>query len=273
LPIFKIREIIYNLMDCEIIPPFGRQGNKYAMRREIIPRIPEHTTYVEPFCGSGAIFFSKPKAERNVLNDLDIKVIERLNLIKQCPTNPELYPKIERTLDAFREYFINHGDSLADKLVVAKIETACGFCNKLVRDPSKIYKTVYPTKLIKNLSKYQQKLTNVELKTEDYPEIIRQYDSEDTFFFLDPPYESKCVTVLGCGYKDTNDFERLAGVLSTIRGKFLMTINDSERMRTLFAKYNIHACEVENKWRENGKHRDCKVPTKHKRRELIITNY
>ena len=60
-----------NIID-DLKPPFCRQGNKYRLRNIIIPMFPQHTIYVEPFAGSSAIFFNKPKLEKNVLNDLAV---------------------------------------------------------------------------------------------------------------------------------------------------------------------------------------------------------
>jgi len=33
----------------DLKPPFCRQGNKYPLRKHIIPLFPNHTIYVEPF--------------------------------------------------------------------------------------------------------------------------------------------------------------------------------------------------------------------------------
>jgi DNA adenine methylase len=258
-----------NKMNTEITPPFARQGNKWKMRKDIVPFIPPHNTYVEPFCGSGAIFFSKPKAETNVLNDIDKKVIERLNLLKECPTNPEEYPQIDKTVEAYKEFFDTAGYTLPERLVLAKIQTGCGFCNRIVYQSKDIYHANTAKKLIDNLGKYQDRLNEVALTTDDYPDVVSRYDSEDTFFFIDPPYESDLKTTRGFGYEDTNDFERLATVLSTIRGKFMMTINDSPRMRTMFSKYHIKEVDVLRGWSATKTAKQ----DNYKRKELIITNY
>ena len=52
-----------------IKPPFNRQGNKYPIIDKLLQYIPPHHIYVEPFLGSGPLFFNKMKAEYNILND------------------------------------------------------------------------------------------------------------------------------------------------------------------------------------------------------------
>lgn len=48
-----------------------RQGNKKKLSKEIVSFFPEHKVYVEYFFGAGGLFFNKPKAHINILNDLD----------------------------------------------------------------------------------------------------------------------------------------------------------------------------------------------------------
>ena len=40
-------------------------GSKWGMAAEIIGMMPPHRSYVEPFFGSGAVFFNKPKSPRS----------------------------------------------------------------------------------------------------------------------------------------------------------------------------------------------------------------
>lgn len=252
--------------DAELRPPFCRQGNKYNLRDKILPLIPPHSTYVELFAGSGAIFFAKPKAELNVLNDLDKKVISKYNLIKKAPTNPEVYPKIKKSLEAYKHFFDHHGNAVADRLVAERIASCNGYSGTPIDNSSMIYKTSYPNMLIKMMGEYQDKLDGVRLDTKDYAKIVKKYDSPETFFFIDPPYEN---TSKSFGYAEDQgfDFERLEQVLSTIKGKFLMTINDSPRIRKLFAKFHIKKVNVKNVWFNN-------VTSKRRvREELFITNY
>lgn len=51
-----------------------RLGNKRRIAHRLLPHFPDHRLYVEPFFGAGGMFFNKPKAERNLLADLDEEV-------------------------------------------------------------------------------------------------------------------------------------------------------------------------------------------------------
>ena len=57
-----------------------RLGNKQAIAHKIIPYFPPHKIYIEPFFGAGGMFFNKPKAKYNIVNDLDSDVF---NLFQQ----------------------------------------------------------------------------------------------------------------------------------------------------------------------------------------------
>ena len=59
-------------------PPISYYGGKQRMASKIIPLIPPHTVYVEPFAGGAAILFNKPWPSvtnrdhyREIINDTD----------------------------------------------------------------------------------------------------------------------------------------------------------------------------------------------------------
>jgi len=51
-----------------------RLGNKQAVAAKIIQYFPPHDIYIEPFFGAGGMFFKKPRAKHNFLNDNDDEV-------------------------------------------------------------------------------------------------------------------------------------------------------------------------------------------------------
>ena len=60
-------------------------GAKNRLANWICSFIPDHEVYCEPFFGSGAVFFNKPKAKIETVNDLDGKVINYFRVIREHP--------------------------------------------------------------------------------------------------------------------------------------------------------------------------------------------
>jgi len=51
--------------------PIKRVGGKSVLTKTLLNLIPPHQVYIEPFFGSGSLFFAKEQAKLEVINDLD----------------------------------------------------------------------------------------------------------------------------------------------------------------------------------------------------------
>lgn len=58
-----------------------RLGNKSKIAKEIQKYFPPHKIYIEPFFGAGGMFFNKPKAKYNIVNDLDSDVFNLFQVV------------------------------------------------------------------------------------------------------------------------------------------------------------------------------------------------
>lgn len=58
-----------------------RLGNKAKIAKEIQKYFPSHKIYIEPFFGAGGMFFNKPKAKYNIVNDLDSDVFNLFQVV------------------------------------------------------------------------------------------------------------------------------------------------------------------------------------------------
>lgn len=234
---------------------------------------PSHKVYVEPFFGGGAVFFGKTPSEVEVVNDLDSKLIEDYRRILKAPVDPKAYTilKSEKKQNDFLDL---PGKSIADRVYESILRRCNGFGGTYVKKsgvytddrPHRLYKVTTHEAKIKNMGEYKKRLGNATLLTQDYRKVIQKYDSDETFFFLDPPYEMS----EGIGYakgSEDFDFERLADTLRGIKGSFLMTINDSPSIRKAFHGFKLRPYIVK------GHHSVTSGVGSKDRPELFISNY
>ena len=71
-------------------------GGKRKLADTILPIFPEHSCYVEPFCGAAALYFLKPPSEVEVLNDINGELINLYRVVKHHLE--ELYKQFKWTL-------------------------------------------------------------------------------------------------------------------------------------------------------------------------------
>ena len=67
--------------------PLPYTGNKSCIVNTILSVMPKHTVYIEPCMGSAEVFFRKPKAEREILNDYNGDLV---NLFRTIQSNKKL---------------------------------------------------------------------------------------------------------------------------------------------------------------------------------------
>ena len=63
-------------------PPLTYYGGKQMLSKIIIPLIPKHNLYCEPFFGGGAIFFAKEPSNVEVINDTNGELINFYKVVK-----------------------------------------------------------------------------------------------------------------------------------------------------------------------------------------------
>lgn len=259
-------------------PIFGRVGSKFSLIEEILKVIPPHTTYVEAFIGGGSIFWNKSPAKKSVINDLDKELVDAYRNLKSAPLSQlQQLDYLDKPADenndgyktpAYKKIIaelVSNLDKINSKSPEAKkllkyFKIIRGTFNQLGK--GKIYKNIDFKPYIAKLDEYKRLIKDTTITNKDYIDVIKEYDSPDTFFFLDPPYENSDTL-----YKnDTINYEEMRDVLKSIKGKFLLTINDSPNIVNIFKKFNQKKVSVTNT--SNNTYFETK-----RRKELFITNY
>ena len=78
------------------------------------------------------------------------------------------------------------------------------------------------------------RLLDTDIQNKDYSEIIDIYDSSNTFFMMDPPYDVKEINKYYRGNCKEFDHEQLRDKVNSIKGKWLLRYNDNEYIRELY---------------------------------------
>lgn len=250
-----------------MIGPLPYVGGKCRLAPRLVPLLPPHTTYVEPFAGGAQVFFHKGRSKVEVLNDLNSEVI---NFFRVCQHHhDELVRYLTFAVASRRLYQLYQRQ---DPATLTDVQRAARFLylqknsfGGKVTDQNFHVVVVKPSnynleRLPEVIAAAAQRLARVQLECAAYDEVIARFDRETTFFYCDPPYVG--VKLYKFNFAD-KDFELLARRLGDIRGKFLLSINDHPVARRAFARFTVREVEFPYTLARA-------VPTV---RELIVANY
>jgi len=233
--------------------PIGRTGGKSRLKNQLIPLFPkDYDTFVEPFVGAGSIFYSTPRVANEIINDLDTDMY----IIHSGLQQDSKYINDNIIRDFSQAEFDKAKNNKDILSVIYKYKASFltqGKCfNKLERNGMKI-----------DFTPFQERLKGVTILNKDFCNIIKEYDSPTTFFYLDPPYITKVK------YYDNNATpENIYKSLQGLKGKFMLSYNDNPNIRKIFNEYNIIELKTNYQSAVINKHSG-----NMKRTELVITNY
>lgn len=235
-------------------PPAPYFGGKRLLAKRIVERINSisHTLYAEPFVGMGGVFLrrnSRPKTE--VINDRSKDVAGLFRILQRhYPQFMDVLKWQLTTRADFERLNETNADTLTDLERAARFlylqRTAFG--GKISGRSFGITRTgparfdLY--KLAGLLEEVHERLSGVVIECLPYADFIRRYDRDGALFYLDPPYWD-CESDYGAGMFSRDDFGRLAETLSTLKGRFIMSINDKPGVREVFARFNAEPVEVQ----------------------------
>ncbi len=178
-------------------------GSKWSSAKWIISYFPEgyeKMTYLEPYFGSGAVFFNKNRSAIETINDIDGRVV---NLFKQIRERPEeLARLIEFTpwaRDEYRQSYIKSENPLEDarlfmvrcwQAIGTKTSDITGWSNNIKPGDSGISRWHKLNESILQVAKRlsNEKLQLVQIENQPAIKLIKRYNRGETILYLDPPY-------------------------------------------------------------------------------------
>jgi DNA adenine methylase len=285
---------------------FPYPGGKSKISKWIIPHFPSTPieTYVEPFGGAFWTYFKWSELpQRVVYNDLNVHLVNffecaRSNPAKLASMLKQFTSEDRETFEAMRTALFTKHNGLQWTGKRPTYSVATIFAYLLTHHfighqltPTLRYQHIDTTRwgsryktLIKKLEdvKFLGRLRGI-TNTEnlDFRELITKYDTETTFFYIDPPYWNTEHYYSEGDFNEV-DHRALATQLSTTKGKFALSYYDFEELAELYPKdrYTWYTKEftapmsagaaLAREQSGHGKHVDL---AKHKATEVLITNY
>jgi DNA adenine methylase len=249
------------------------------------------TEYREPFLGGGSIAIDVTKANPDIpiwVNDLYVplynfwvqlrdrgqdlseSVREQKEKMLESGTQDQ---KDQFARDLFDRY-ANEIDTYDDfqKAVAFFIMNKCSYSG--LTENSTFSRTAANSNFslvgADKLAQFSELIKNWKITNIDYSKVMNANGPENTFVFLDPPYDIKDF-LYG---KDKQmhkffDHDVFAENVNNCPHKFMITYNDNERLRELYKDYYIN----EWKLRYSMVHRGDKNTQDNVKTELLVTNY
>lgn len=274
-------------------------GGKSKIGKWITPFYPtDMETYVETFGGMFWCFYNMdlekyPNLKTVVYNDFNplnynlFKCLENpTELLKAVNSIPCQEKGVDNTPELYKILFGNFQQSLFSGELVIKspdymVAAQYAYILTQVFSGSKPESSSFIDLKGKYKSKYltfRDKLANpkwvekflkiTKVENLDFETVIQKYDSESTYFYLDPPYW-KTENYYSNHDFDRGDHERLARTLHQVKGKFSLSYYEFDLLREWFPQpqYRWESKEfVKAAAAKKGK-------TQNKGTELLILNY
>lgn len=213
-----------------IKPILKYPGAKWRLADWIIQHLPPHKMYIEPFLGSGAVFFNKKPSEFELLNDRDGDVVNLFRVMRD--SGHELAERIELTPWARSEYellerdFNNPDGERSDDPIenARRFLVRCWQAHGVRTDQISGWRHVGPKGNAVTVSLWRQlpgrlrfvidRLKDAEIECQNATYLIGQYNKPHICLYVDPPYIRS--TRNGTYYKHEMTLDEHAQLLETL---------------------------------------------------------
>lgn len=229
-------------------PPAPYLGGKRRLAARLVDLIEStpHRRYAEPFLGMGGVFLRRRTiASAEAINDINGEVVNLFRILQRHHgafmdqmrwklTSRAEFERLKRVdpatltdLERAERFLYLQRLAFGGKIVGQNFGVDAGTPARF--DLGKLQKI---------LADINRRIERVKIEQLGYADFIRRYDGEETLFYLDPPYWGGEADY-GAGVFARCDFDQLAGQLEKIRGRFILSINDTPGAREVFGRFDV----------------------------------
>jgi DNA adenine methylase len=229
-------------MEGRVKSPVQWFGGKGAQVNNLLPLFPEHRIYVEPFGGGASMLLAKQPSPIEVYNDLDSGLVTFFRVLRDKRQFREFLRMASLTPYSREEHSFcletwESAKSVVEKaykwFVAARSNFSGIFPNSwgyTVTQSSRGMAGSVSRWLgaVERLPEVALRLLQVMIEHDQGHKVVSRFDTEETFFYCDPPYVPE--TRRGGEYRHemtAADHEELVGTLVECKGKVLLSGYDS----------------------------------------------
>ncbi len=243
-------------------------GGKARLLDRLLPLIPDDANlYAEVFCGGAALLLAKPRHRVEILNDINGELVA---LMRNAQRHPEaLIEALGWALLSRADFFDRMAHPGATEIERAatfllRCRSSFGGGQTSFAVAKRAGAGIDRESMARRVREFHARTNRVVVENLPWQRLLRNYDSEASFFFLDPPYVGESTGAYeGFGQPQMGE---LAAALRRLKGRWLLTVNDSPANRSLFSGCTIHPVAT-----KNGKRKSVSGGTNATFGELIIT--
>lgn len=213
------------------------------MAEWIISFFPKHHSYLEPFFGSGAVLFNKPRSNIETVNDLDGNVVNLFEWIKNDPE--KLAHEIYFTPYArvvYEDAFVSVPEDSLQQAVnfYIRLNMGQGFrtngervgWKNDIQGREKAYAVLDWCHLPEMILQAAERLRGVQIECRPAIELIKRFNHPNVLIYADPPYVLRTRHGKQYRYEMTDEcHEELLAVLLGHKGPVLLSGYDNSLYR------------------------------------------
>ncbi len=225
-------------------------GSKWQLADWIISLFPEHHSYLEPFFGSGAVLFNKPRSNIETVNDLDGNVINLFEWIRKDPERlaHEIY-WTPYARQVYEDAFATLPEDSLQKAVNFYIRLNMGHGFRTngekvgwkndVQGRERAYASLDWCNLPDKIMEAAERLRGVQIENRPAAELIERFNYNNVLIYCDPPYvlETRHGKQYRCEMDDC-DHEELLNILLKHKGYVVISGYDTGLYNDILAGWN-----------------------------------
>ncbi len=231
----------------------GYVGGKRALAKHLIPMIEAtpHALYCEPFLGMGGVFFRRQKRpaveaandrskdvatffrivqrhHQALLDMLRFQIASRADYERLLKVEPETLTDLERSARFLFLQKMSFGGKVDGRVFGVSTTSPAKF---------------HVGKLTPLIEAAHERLSGVYIDCLRWQDFIARWDRPHALFFIDPPYWG-VEDYYGKNQFGREEFEELSERLGTLKGRFILTLNDVPEVRRIFGWAKIEAVRL-----------------------------